>query len=85
MQLIDNISCAPYGYNPSNKIPQEKPDAEPNKEDIVNDEEEMVLGAMLSVIKKKKGLGIIHAIRPVGMGSMFLFWIFDFLYLRENK
>ena len=42
MKMIDNI-----GYNPSNAIPQEFPDAEPDEEDILNGEEEMLFDEVL--------------------------------------
>ena len=54
MQMIDNINCIPYGYNPSTETPpkEPKPLAEPDKENIFNDAEKMLMDEMLRPIKE---------------------------------
>ena len=33
MQMLGKINCVPYGYNPSNEIPETIPDADPDEGD----------------------------------------------------
>ena len=36
MKMKDKRNNVPYGYNPSNEIPPEEPDVEPDREDILS-------------------------------------------------
>ena len=54
MQLLDNINCIPYGYNPSNVIPEEQPqepDANPDEEDGKDLAKEIRMDDMFRAIK----------------------------------
>ena len=49
--MNDKIICVPFGYNPSNKIPEMVPDVETDEEDNFTPEQEMLLDRMLSGIR----------------------------------
>ena len=46
MQMIDKVNCVPYGYNPTNEIPETSPVAEPNEEEECDVDVEMLVGIM---------------------------------------
>ena len=54
MHMIDNINCVQYGYNPKIEIPPAIQDADPDEDDIFNDEEELLLDKMRTGIMKKR-------------------------------
>ncbi|MFM7989656.1 MAG: hypothetical protein ACKPKO_61115 [Candidatus Fonsibacter sp.] len=51
--MIDNNNNIPYGYNPSNEIPEMVPDVETDEEEDFTPEQEMLLDRMLSGIRRK--------------------------------
>ena len=49
--MVDNINCVPYGYNPSNEIPET---ISTDEEDDFTTEEDMLHDKILAGMRKKR-------------------------------